>query len=145
LVFLIWFFFRPRLWDTLCASVCAAGAAGRALPVPSLGHLLLGPARQETTGDPVHIDAAGTALAGDQPGLGKLGKVGPGGALTDASMQRKRPDGRKASPSMVGEADEALHRPSETRLQWAVEIKGDGDEWEQKSLLQVQQHPPGSS
>ena len=63
LVFLIWFFFCPRLWDTPCDPLRTPGAAGLALPVPSLGHLFLGPARQEAAAYLVDINAAGATFA----------------------------------------------------------------------------------
>ena len=99
-----------------------------ALAVPSLGHLLSRPARQEAAGDAVDIDAAGAAGPGEVSLSLKLGEVAPGGALRDASLHREGAQRREAPPGMVGVADEALHRPAQARLQWAVDGEMDGDE-----------------
>src|SRR3954452_20393348 len=45
------------------------------------------------------------------------------GALGQPSERGELPHGREATPGAVGEADEALHRPSEARLQRAVDVK----------------------
>ena len=99
-----------------------------ALAVPMLGHLLSRPVRQEPPGDAVDVDAAGAAGPGEVSLSLKFGEVAPGGAFRDASLHREGAQRREAAPGMVGEADEALHRPAQARLQWAVDGEMDGDE-----------------
>ena len=86
------------------------------------------PARQEPPGDAVDIDAAGTAGPGEVSLSLKFGEVAPGGAFRDTSLDREGAQRREAAPGMVGKADEALHCPSQARLQRAVDGEMDGDE-----------------
>src|SRR3954454_19501054 len=99
-----------------------------ALAVPGLGHLFARPLRQEPPGDAVDIDAAGAAGPGEVSLSLQLGEVAPGGAFRDASLHREGAQRREAAPSVVGERDEALHRPAQARLQWAIDGEMDGDE-----------------
>jgi hypothetical protein len=104
----ICFLFRLS-WDTLC---------------PRAGHRR---ARQKPGVDLVVIDATRAALAGDGAALDEIPQMSGHGALGQPSERGELPHARPASPSAVGERHKALHRPSETRLQRAVDVESDGD------------------
>src|SRR3954470_6876265 len=143
LFFLVWLFFCPLSWDSPDRLIRLSGRGGAGLPVPVLGHLPLWPFRQEPPVDPINVDAARAALAGNKPGGREVGKIAPGGALRDAGVLREGANRWEASAGVVGEADEALHRPAQARLERAIDVKDDGDKGKH-GASGLQRNPPGS-
>src|SRR4051794_7717226 len=105
-----WICFLSRLpWDTLRSR---------------LGHRSV---RQEPRVNLVVVDATRAALAGNDTALDKIPQMARHGALGQPSERGELPHGREAAPGTVGEADQALHCPSEPGLQRTVDVKGDGN------------------
>jgi hypothetical protein len=111
LVFLIWIFFGPTLWDTRRRSIRWGTARRLSFVVPELGHRLFRPEGQEPAVNLIDEHPARPPLAGNVSGLDEVGEIALGGASRDTGMQRKGADRREASAGLVGEADQALHRP----------------------------------
>ena len=78
------------------------------------------------------------------PSAASLGQMAGLRAPGLSRSRSEHADGREALAGAVGERHEVLQRPVQMAADGAVQVEGDGDEWEQSYASGVQQHPPGS-
>jgi hypothetical protein len=83
-------------------------------------------------------------MAGDGATLDEIPQMTGHSALGQLGERGELSHGRETPAGAIGEADQALHRPSEARLQRAVDVKGDGNKGKQNGLPDCKAARPGS-
>src|SRR5215213_8690508 len=78
------------------------------------------------------------------PSAASLGQMAGLRAPGLSRSRSEHADGREALAGAVGERHEVLERPVQMAADGAVQVEGDGDEWEQKGPPGLRRNPPGS-